>query len=279
MGRRRRIRRAPDAGRDHKNMTKAPSMPASVEPPNRDPLTITGHERVLILPDVHIPYHDPEALRLAIEEGVRRKSTVVFLNGDFGDFFACSHWQTNPKQRDLKTELEAMRQGLAWLRSRFPKSRIIYKAGNHEFRWDRYLWANAPELVGLPLVDMRGILGLADIGVEWVDHLTPVHIDQLLVLHGHEYRFSISNPVNPARGLFLRTAVTSMCSHFHQRAEHSARDGNGRLITTWSTGCLCQLSPDYAPRNNWSHGFAFVDLHGKSFDVHNLRVINGKVCY
>lgn len=238
-----------------------PKMPVAIEPPDRSPTKITGHERVLILPDVHIPYHDETAFRLAVEEGVRRKASVVLLNGDFGDFFACSHWQTNPKLRDLKREIEAMREGLAWMRSKFRRP-----GPGGRPRPGRLLPRGRP----------------APRGPERPGHHrcpNPVHIDQLLVLHGHEYRFAISNPVNPARGLFLRTAVTSMCSHFHQRAEHSARDGNGRLITTWSTGCLCQLSPDYAPRNNWSHGFAYVDLHGRSWDVHNLRIINEHVCY
>lgn len=256
-----------------------PEMPSPVAPPNRDPVAINGTERVLILPDIHVPYHDGESLELAVAEGRKRKASVVVLNGDYGDFYAVSAWQTNPKLRDLAGEVVAMKDGLAWLRSQFPKARIIYKAGNHEHRWDRYLWAKAPELVGLPVTELRLLLELDNVGVEWVDHLTPIKLDALLVLHGHEYRFAISNPVSPARGLFLRTAVTSLCSHFHQRSEHSARDGNGRLITTWSTGCLCHLSPDYASRNNWSHGFGFVDLHGTSWDVHNLRIINGHVCY
>lgn len=258
---------------------KTPSMPASVAPPNRDPLTITGNERVLILPDVHIPYHDDAALRIAVAEGRRRKASVILLNGDWGDFYSQSPHETNPKKRMLLMELERQRDALKWLRGQFPKARIIHKSGNHELWWDRYLWRCAPDLVGLPTTSLRAQIDFDNSRIEFVDHLRAIKIDSLLVLHGHEYRFQISNPVGPARGLFLRTFVTSMCSHFHQRTEHSGIDGNGRLITTWSTGCLCQLSPDYASRNNWSHGFAFVELHGKSWDVHNLRVINGKVCY
>lgn len=256
------------------------NIPKAIEPPNREPVSINGPARVLILPDVHIPYHDIVALEIAVREGKKRKANTILINGDWGDFYACSHWQNNPRQRDLGSELRLMRQGLEWLREKFPKARAIYKAGNHEFRWDRYLWAKAPELVDLPFTSMTEILGLSNLGIEWVDQLRPVSIEEMLVIHGHEYRFAISNPVNPARGLFLRTAVTSMCSHFHQRAEHSARDGHGKLITTWSTGCLCQLSPDYASRNNWSHGFAFVEVEGpRRWDVHNLRVINGRCCY
>ncbi len=76
----------------------------------------------------------------------------------------------------------------------------------------------------------------------------------------------------------LRARVSALCSHFHQRSEHSTRDGNGKLLTTWSTGCLCQLAPDYAPFNEWSHGFATVavDKNG-AFEVTNHKIIDGQL--
>lgn len=262
--------------RNRKNLI---GMPQANEPEDRTPLEIGCSERILILPDVHMPYHDNDALRIAVEYGEKRKPTVVLLNGDWGDWYSVSPWETDPRKRNLVAELCQQRQGLEWLRSRFPKARIIYKQGNHEHRWERYLWRNAPELVGLPTTTLQAQIDWPGSRIEWVHHLTPVRILGLLVLHGHEYKFAISNPVSPARGLFLRTAVTSMCSHFHQRSEHSARDGNGRLITTWSTGCLCQLSPEFMSRNNWSHGFAYVETYQHEWDVHNLRVINGAVRY
>lgn len=260
-------------------MTPRIPIPRPMDPPDRDPVEIVGDNRVLILPDAHIPYHDPEALGVAVAEGKRRKCNVVLINGDWGDFYSQSPWEKNPKLRNLGVELERQKQGLQWLRSEFPKARIIHKSGNHEMWWDRYLWRNAPELVGLPTTSLRAQLDFQRSRIEWVDNLTAVNVGGLLILHGHEYRFAISNPVSPARGLFLRTVATSLCSHFHQRSEHSTKSGDGKLITTWSTGCLCHLSPDYASRNNWSHGFAVVETHGRTWDVHNLKVIAGQARY
>lgn len=253
------------------------TIPEPRQAADRKPVALTGTQRVLIIPDAHIPYHNPEALDLAVKEGKRQKPSVVLLNGDFSDNYSQSPHETDPKKRDLVYELQAVKQGLAWIQEQFPKARIIYKGGNHELWWDRYLWRNAPALCGLPTTTWEAQVRPDKSRIEFVDHLRAVTIGSLLVLHGHEYRFAIANPVNPARGLFLRTKVTSMCSHFHQRSEHSERDGNGKLITTWSTGCLCELSPEYAPRNNWSHGFAVVELNGKDFDVQNLRIIHGKI--
>jgi hypothetical protein len=242
---------------------------------NRAPVTVQGPARVLILPDVHIPYHDEGALRLAVERGRKWAPTHVLLNGDWIDFYGASSFVTDPKQRDLAGELRDANKGFEWLRKQFRKAEILFKLGNHEERWDRYLYTRAPELVGTLVSSLEAQLPAAPAPI---GSKTSVLLGKLLVLHGHEYRFAIQNPVSPARGLQLRVKTTALCSHFHQRSEHSTRDGHGKLLTTWSTGCLCQLSPDYLPRNEWSHGFAMVEVDKNgAFDVQNLRIIDGKV--
>ena len=53
---------------------------------------------------------------------------------------------------------------------------------------------------------------------------------------------------------------------------------DGKVVTTWSTGCLSELHPGYMPVNKWNHGFAVirVDENG-DFEVDNLRIIKVKV--
>jgi hypothetical protein len=52
----------------------------------------------------------------------------------------------------------------------------------------------------------------------------------------------------------------------------------GKLITTWSTGCLCNLNPDYMVLNKWNHGFAFVEVGSNGdFTVKNHRIYKGRV--
>lgn len=253
--------------------------PAPWTPANRTPRAIKGPARVLILSDIHYPFHDREALILAVEHGVKFKPTHLLINGDMVDFYAGSSFETDPSKRNMPEELRIANAGLEWLSKLFPKCRVIYKQGNHEQRWDRYIWRNAPALCGLVTTTFAAQFPLIASGrVKLVDSLTSVMVGKLLVLHGHEYRFSIQNPVSPARGLSLRSRTTALCGHFHQRSEHSVRDGHGKLLTTWSTGCLCDLSPEFLPRNEWSHGFAEVEVYkDDSFNVANLRIIHGKI--
>jgi hypothetical protein len=58
---------------------------------------------------------------------------------------------------------------------------------------------------------------------------------------------------------------------------HTEPDLDKKVITCWSIGCLCNLFADYDLYNKWNHGFAVIRTDGESFEVENMRIINGKV--
>lgn len=239
---------------------------------------VNGPVTALVLADIHYPFHDRSALMATLEFGRKQEPNLVLLNGDTMDCFSISRWETDPRERDFKGELKATREFLTMLRKGFPKARIIFKLGNHEERYESYMFCKAPEMLGVEDFELRNLLRLKDNDIEEVRDKRPIRLGILNVLHGHEYRFAISNPVNAARGLFLRCKAYAMCGHFHQRSEHSEKNVEQRQIATWSTGCLCQLHQRYAPLNNWVHGFAIVRVEkdGK-FHVKNAFVSGGQI--
>lgn len=248
-----------------------------VELPGWDLVRI-GQCRALILQDIHIPYHNPEAVNAAIGYGKDQDADLILLNGDIADFYAISQWEKDPRERNFGAELEATREFLAALRAEFPLARIIFKKGNHEERLDGYLIRKAPELFGITQFSMRNMLGLDALGIEVVEDKRPIAIGDLNVLHGHEYTFSIQNPVNPARGLFLRAGCYGMCGHFHQSSYHTEKNVQQQVVACWSNGCLCDLHPRYRPINKWMHGFAFVEVDGSGkFYVHHKVIRNGTI--
>jgi predicted phosphodiesterase len=252
---------------------------AVVQLPDWRAVEIPGPHRVLVLSDLHIPYHDAEALEVALEYGFKRKPTLILLNGDVCDHFAMSFWETDPRERDFPREVKAAKHFLAGLRKRAGRGcRIVLKLGNHEERYQRYMTSNAPELLGLDEFQWENVFRLAEYGIEFVGDKRVVKLNELNVLHGHEYKFQISNPVNPARGLFLRAKTNAACAHFHQSSNHSAKNLDGKVVSTWSTGCLCDLHPRWLPHNDWNHGFASIELgKGTGFHVENNRIVGGKV--
>lgn len=236
-----------------------------------------GPLRALILADVHIPYHDSTATAAALDYGKERQADFVLLNGDIADCYAQSFWETDPRERDFPAEIEAVKQFLGTVRSMFPKARIVYKLGNHEERHIRYLMRKAPELLGVADFEFESVFGLKPLGIQLIGGMRPIRLGKLNVIHGHEYRFSISNPVNPARGFFLRAKTHCLGGHLHQSSQHSEKNLEQKVVSTWSTGCLCDLHPEYRPLNGWNHGFAFVEVDTDGvFNVQNLKIIDGK---
>lgn len=255
----------------------APKMPPS-QAEAWEPFPLDG-KRVACLSDIHVPYHSEQALAAAVTECRKRKADTLLLNGDTLDFYSISRWIKDPRKRDFKAELEAGKQLLSWLRGKFPRARIVYKVGNHEDRWDHYLWNHAPEICDLPNVQLPQILGMDELGIEYVDNERPCMAGKLPVFHGHELPKGLTNPVNMARGAFLRMCDTVLVGHGHRTSTHTEPSWEHDETTTWSQGCLCDMSPRYARINKWNHGFAFIDVGaGGDFDLTNYRVNSeGKV--
>jgi len=239
---------------------------------------IGGDMTALILSDIHIPYYHKSSLLAALEMGRKRECDLILLNGDIADHYAVSHWDTDPRRRKFADEVDAMRDFLETLRDNFPAARIIYKLGNHEERYERYMRGKCAELLGVDKFDFAEIYELGKQGVEVVRDMKPIRLGKLFVIHGHEYRFPIANPVNPARGLFLRAKTLALCGHFHQTSQHSERNLEQSVVSTWSTGCLSNLHPEYRPLNNWNHGNAIVSAASNGdFEIENYRIIRGNV--
>lgn len=236
--------------------------------------------RALILSDIHLPYHSRAALLAALDEGRRRDCRLLVLNGDTLDFHRLSRFQKDPRARSPKAELAAANQLLDTLDELFPKARRIWKDGNHDERYDHYLAAHAEELFDVikEHASLPRLLQLEARGWEYVSEKRPIYLGHLSLIHGHEYPTPVLGPVNAARGLFLRAKEPAMVGHHHQTSEHTEPTLREKMITTWSTGCLCDLHPMYARFNKWNHGAATVELaRDGAFRVHNFRIHQGRV--
>lgn len=232
----------------------------------------------LVINDVHIPFHVVKALEAALAYAKQRKVTGILFNGDLQDCASISFWPASRK-RDFDKEIELVIDFLDFIEQEFPGVQVVYKPGNHEYRLPRLFQTKVPELVGLPLAAMDTVLGLETRGIEFLDYHQLVWAGKLPILHGHEVR-SISTAVNPARGLFMKTKMWAMCGHHHRTSEHTDTNLEGTLLTTWSVGCLCDLSPDYmAYGSNWNWGFALINVEDDGdFEVENKRILDsGKV--
>lgn len=238
---------------------------------------ITGVERILVLADAHVPWHDQEAINIALDYADGYNPDCILLNGDWWDCVGASRWIQNPEKRDWKGERKAARDSIEHIHQRFPKvKRLIWKMGNHEERVERFMWAHAAEIYDSADWELSRLLRLDEFGVEIVKDKRRIKAGKLNILHGHELK-GAPTPVNFARTVFLKCGVNTLASHKHQSAQHTGKRLDGKIVNSWSTGCLCEMHPDYAKLNNWSHGFATIDLRGSDFHVNNIMVCGGKL--
>jgi predicted phosphodiesterase len=238
---------------------------------------IIDAKKVLVMSDVHLPYHDVPAISAAIEYAQNEDIDAILLNGDTLDFYTLSRFIRDPKARSFAHELLIFQQFIEALGQAFPDAKVYIKLGNHDERYQHYLWTKAGELDGVEEFELKNIIKKRAPEAEVIGDKRIIKLGALNVLHGHEFGQSIFSPVNVARGLFLRGKVSAMQGHNHQTSEHTESNMNGEITTTYSVGCLCNLTPGYLPINKWNHGFAIVDVNGQDFHVRNYRIHKGQV--
>lgn len=246
--------------------------------------SIDGPAIAGVLSDIHVPYHDTAALECAFAEFERAGITHLYLNGDIIDAHYVAKFDSKGIKPSMVEEISLTRELMYYLRERFANIPIIYKSGNHDVRIENYVYHKAPEMAKVFEVEygnagqLPQLLHLPKLEIQFLSDKTLAHFGKLLVLHGHEFGQSFFSPVNPARGAFLRSSASVLIGHHHQTSMHPENSLYGERLDCFSTGCLCTLSPDYAPLayKKQNHGAAIVEI-GKtgSFKVDNFRIING----
>jgi len=218
----------------------------------------TATKKILILSDIHFPYHNAAALKAAIKYGLEQQVDCIILNGDILDFYQLSDFSKDPSKPTMRKELELGRWFLKELRLAFPKAQIYYKIGNHEMRLERWLKVKAPEFIDSDEFRLDILLEFAKHHVILIDKYTVIKAGNLNIIHGHEYKGA--GGVYPAKYIYSKSKVNTICGHYHRSSTYLDKNMDGHYHGGFSTGCLCELSPDYMPYNEWVHGFAVVTM-------------------
>lgn len=244
--------------------------------PLRLPLTCNN---ILLISDIHIPYHDIDAITIALEYGVRENVNTIVLNGDVLDFCRISRFETDFSKRSVKQEFDAAKEFLRVLRQIFPTQEIYWIKGNHDQRYEKYLFQKASEIWDDPYFRLEERLRLNEERVHLIDDKILVKAGKLAITHGHHIFKGIFTPVSPARGAYMKAKQSVIVGHLHRSSHHVESDMEGNLNAAWSTGCMCQLRMDYSPLiSNSQHGFAHVTVEKNGdFIVKNYSIINGKL--
>ena len=245
---------------------------------DRSPIEINTR-KCLILSDLHIPYHNNTAISAALSHGLRAGVDTILLNGDVIDFYQLSRFTKDPRKECVAEELARVKMLFTTIRKHFKRAQIYYIAGNHEERLEHYAMNSATALVGVAGLDLEHMMDLDKFRIRLIRDKRRAMIGRLNVLHGHEYQ-GIGFAISPARGIFMKAKAPTIVGHCHRKSDYSEKTLDGKSIGCWSTGCLCDMSPDYSPYNNWCHGFAIVELDDSGhYTVHNHYISKDGIVY
>lgn len=263
---------------DKSKLRKNYCIPKSKAVVTKDYILPQIHNNILWLSDIHIPNHHEEAIQLAVQYGVENKVNTIILGGDLIDNFPFTKHDKKPDRGEAKKMFEDVIQFLIMLRDTFQEAKIIWIEGNHDRWYQNWLRKNAPVVWDDEYYQLEQRLKLTDFDIEYLQEKQILKIDGLHCLHGHTLNKGAFNPVNPARGIFMRGKSSAIIGHCHQSSKHTESNLKGQIISCFSTGALCHLRPDYDPHNTKHNlGFAHITRSNGNFHVRNLEIYNNQI--
>jgi hypothetical protein len=133
--------------------------------------------RVLIIPDLHMPFMVPNFIDFLCRVRDKYKLTRVFGIGDAFDHHAVSFWDNAPGADDALNEYHKAVGQAGALVSEFPN--ILWTVGNHD---DRHLKLGAR--AGIPDIYMRDINDIFEMPDTWIWHKSYILNGTVLIEHG-----------------------------------------------------------------------------------------------
>lgn len=237
----------------------------------------TRYKKILWISDLHIPYHNLQAIKTAINYGREKKVNGIIIGGDMLDMYDVSFHEKTPNKTRIVRELEMAREFFEQLRKIFPSEKIVFKEGNHEQRLERYLYRNAPAIAELDALHLKELLRMKQFNIDYVSNNQLMSIGKLTAVHGNEFKTG-GGGINIARNLRLKALDNIIFANFHKTQSDFQKSVTGSIYGGWAVGCLCGLNPKWLPFPQWNHGFAVIELFDSgNFSVENKKIIEGTV--
>jgi hypothetical protein len=241
----------------------------------KESITITDRPegtRLLALSDTQFPFVDEPLLEAVYTFVQDWKPNDIILNGDIVDMYEVSDFDKRPERAfSVQTELEMARDLMVSLKRYAAKdSNIWWIDGNHEERFNRYLWRKAAE-IQFAVADLPALLHLDELAAGYVPY--GKHVDYLGFVFTHGNFVSQFSAYTAKRHLD-RYRSSGANGHTHRLGSYSVTDMHGRSHTWYEMGSLCRRDLDYVKGvANWQSGFLLGTVAGGALHTQLIHVI------
>lgn len=242
-------------------------------------------KRGLVIPDVQAgPTRSVTHLKHVSKFIADKQFDTIIQNGDLGDFTSLSSFdkgKASAENRRLSKDWDAFRLAVdtimaSWAGIKGYKPRLVYTAGNHEFRVVRYQEAN-PELDTLPdpVAYMKSLgwesypfLTVAKVEGCQVSHLFPRSLAGRVTMAGLKY--GAPSPEHQVRANMASTIAGHRPGYAHGTFSTQDRQYHGLIAGS----CYAHKEEWMGPRqdNNWSGVVVLNQLKRGEFDPCPVRL-------
>ena len=232
--------------------------------------------RVIILPDMQIPYQDDRALAL-VERYMADNTWDEWLQmGDFMDFDCISRFNADAFRKvenmrlasDYEDANKILDRHQKIIRKNNPDAKFTLLEGNHELRVEKFM-DKYQQLEGT--LEVEKCLRLKERGIKWVrcyqkgdNH----KIGNAYFTHG------ISTTSNHASAMVRKFGTNIYYGHTHDvQSFPLVQMGSEKTLEGMSLGCLCIYNMPYVQKNptNWQQAFAVMYVFPDGY--YNLFVV------
>src|SRR3990172_8418987 len=108
--------------------------------------------KVLVISDLHLPYHSADGLNKIYERLEKEEFNAVVQIGDLLDQYVFSNYKINPNVTpisDVKKGLKLAKEMWAKIHKLAPKAQLYQLFGNHDQRLSKRIAEKLPQLAGI----------------------------------------------------------------------------------------------------------------------------------
>lgn len=244
---------------EHEKIKKALGAAEDKTP---ETIHVSGNVIGAVINDVHVPYHDSIAMKLACKVLTWWQPDILVYNGDLMDFYNLSRYDRNPGRiYRIQDEIDIFHTDIVAPVNQAVgrKCRKIFVPGNHEARLQKHLWQH-PELYGIRDLTLPNLLKLSNYNIEYADYSVQFG-DVLEVSHGTRVNKWAGMSAKAEQEL-RRYSMSTITGHVHRSGTFKTKVGN-----EWRTGqespCLCTLKPEYMRNPDWQQGITLFTVTDK----------------